>query len=63
MIWKRYGLKAQKLIAQGNALGKRVLWCTPCKGKSKLNILKVKCFCPFRAQVISVLQSQGVALG
>ena len=36
-----YGLKAQKPIAQGNALGKRATRCTPYRGKSKCNAMAV----------------------
>ncbi len=33
-MWFRYGLKAQKLLAQGIALGMMANSKTPCKGKS-----------------------------
>ena len=33
-MWFRYGLKAQKLLAQGIALGKMAISKAPCKGKS-----------------------------
>ena len=33
-MWFKYGLKAQKLLAQGIALGIMVISKTPCKGKS-----------------------------
>ena len=46
-----HGLKAQKLIAQGSALGNRVIKCTPCKGKSKHNTSMFKRFCPCRAHI------------
>ena len=32
--WFKYGLKAQKLIAQGIALGMMAISKAPCKGKS-----------------------------
>ena len=32
--WFKYGLKAQKLLAQGIALGMMAISKTPCKGKS-----------------------------
>ena len=32
--WFRNGLKAQKLLAQGSALGTLAVSNTPCKGKS-----------------------------
>ena len=33
-MWPKNGLKAQKLIAQGNALGIVAVSKAPCKGKS-----------------------------
>jgi len=33
----KYGLKAQKLLAQGIALGIMAISKTPCKGKSFIN--------------------------
>ena len=33
-MWFKYGLKAQKLLAQGSALGIMAISKTPCKGKS-----------------------------
>ena len=33
-MWFKYGLKAQKLLAQGSALGMMAICKTPCKGKS-----------------------------
>ena len=33
-MWFKYGLKAQKLLAQGIALGIMAISKTPCKGKS-----------------------------
>ena len=33
-MWFRYGLKAQKLLAQGNTLGISAISLAPCKGKS-----------------------------
>ena len=33
-MWFRYGLKAQKLLAQGNTLGISAIRLAPCKGKS-----------------------------
>ena len=29
-MWFKYGLKAQKLLAQGNTLGKPAMYNTPC---------------------------------
>jgi len=33
-MWLNYGLKAQKLLAQGIALGMMAISKAPCKGKS-----------------------------
>ena len=33
-MWFKYGLKAQKLLAQGSALGMMAIRKTPFKGKS-----------------------------
>ena len=33
-MWFRHGLKAQKLLAQGNTLGISAIHLAPCKGKS-----------------------------
>ena len=33
-MWFRHGLKAQKLLAQGNTLGISAIRLAPCKGKS-----------------------------
>ena len=38
--WFKYGLKAQKLLAQGIALGKVAINNAPCKGKSFFNIIR-----------------------
>ena len=35
--WFKYGLKAQKLLAQGIALGIIAISVSPCKGKSLIN--------------------------
>ena len=48
-MWFKYGLKAQKLLAQGNALGIIAISKAPCKGKSFVNCLIFESFCPFRA--------------
>ena len=36
-MWLKYGLKAQKLLAQGIALGMMAISKAPCKGKSLIN--------------------------
>ena len=40
-MWFKYGLKAQKLLAQGIALGIIVVSNTPCKGKSLIYCLAI----------------------
>ena len=42
--WFMYGLKAQKLLAQGSALGIMTISKAPCKGKSFVNCLVLKAF-------------------
>ena len=39
-MWFKYGLKAQKLLAQGIALGMMAISKTPCKGKSLMYCLE-----------------------
>ena len=41
-MWFKYGLKAQKLLAQGIALGVVAISKAPCKGKSFVNYLILK---------------------
>ena len=51
-MWFKYGLKAQKLLAQGIALGIIAINKTPCKGKSFVYCLVAwffESFCPYRA--------------
>ena len=36
-MWFKYGLKAQKLLAQGSTLGIIAISKAPCKGKSLVN--------------------------
>ena len=43
-MWFRYGLKAQKLLAQGNTLGIIAISKAPCKGKSLVNTRFFKAF-------------------
>ena len=38
-MWFKYGLKAQKLLAQGIALGIEAVSKAPCKGKSFVDCL------------------------
>ena len=50
--WFKYGLKAQKLLAQGNALGIKAINKAPCKGKSLM----------FTLEFLKLLPLQGVGL-
>ena len=48
-MWLKYGLKAQKLLAQGIALGIMAISKAPCKGKSFVYCQVFESFCPYRA--------------
>ena len=48
-VQKQHALKGQKLLAQGIALGIMAISKAPCKGKSLINCLVFKSFCPYRA--------------
>ena len=48
-MWLKYGLKAQKLLAQGIALGIMAISKAPCKGKSFVYCQVFENFCPYRA--------------
>ena len=48
-MWFKYGLKAQKLLAQGIALGIMAVNKAPCKGKSFMYCLEFYTLCPYRA--------------
>ena len=39
-MWLKYGLKAQKLLAQGIALGIMAICNAPCKGNSFISCLE-----------------------
>ena len=43
-MWLKYGLKAQKLLAQGSALGIIAISKAPCKGKSFIYTQYFKAF-------------------
>ena len=58
-MWFKYGLKAQKLLAQGNALGIIAANKAPCKGKSFVYMKLL----PFQGDFVLFLATQGVALG
>ena len=51
-MWFKYGLKAQKLLAQGIALGIMAISKAPCKGKSFVYCQVFESFCPYRATVL-----------
>ena len=61
-MWFKYGLKAQKLLAQGNTLGIMAVNKAPCKGKSFINsgILKLL---PLQGDRFASVITQGDALG
>ena len=62
-MWFKNGLKAQKPLAQGIALGIIAISKAPCKGKSFVYCLVIESFCPFRATLLFVNITQGDALG
>ena len=62
-MWFKNGLKAQKPLAQGIALGIIAVNKAPCKGKSFVFRLELESFCPFRATGLRPLKTQGDALG
>ena len=45
-MWFKHGLKAQKLLAQGNTLGRQAVNNAPCKGKSFIYCPAFENFCP-----------------
>ena len=51
-MWFKYGLKAQKLLAQGIALGIMAISKAPCKGKSFVYCQVFESFCPYKATVL-----------
>ena len=51
-MWFKYGLKAQKLLAQGIALGIMAISKAPCKGKM-----------PLQGDRLAPVITQGDALG
>ena len=62
-MWFKYGLKAQKLLAQGNTLGIIAVNKAPCKGKSFVNCTVLGSFCPYRATGGASIITQGDAPG
>ena len=61
-MWFKYGLKAQKLLAQGIALGVVAISKAPCKGKSFVNCLVLKLL-PLQGDRFAAVITQGDALG
>ena len=59
----KYGLKAQKLLAQGIALGIIAINKTPCKGKSFVNCLILLKLLPLQGDKLASMITQGAALG
>ena len=61
--WFKYGLKAQKLLAQGIALGIIAINKAPCKGKSIVNCLILLKLLPLQGDKLASMITQGAALG
>ena len=59
----KYGLKAQKLLTQGIALGIMAIGKTPCKGKSFMYCLDFLKLLPLQGDRFASKITQGVALG
>ena len=58
-----HGLKAQKLLAQGSALGIMAIGKAPCKGKSFINCRGVLRLLPLQGDRLASKITQGAALG
>ena len=61
-MWFKFGLKAQKLLAQGIALGIIAISKAPCKGKSFINPWFLKPL-PLQGDKFASVITQGDALG
>ena len=61
-MWFKNGLKAQKLLAQGSALGIIAISKAPCKGKSFINPWFLKLL-PLQGDKFASIITQGDALG
>ena len=59
-MWFKYGLKAQKLLAQGIALGIMAISKAPCKGKSFVNCLEFLKLLPLQGDRFADVITQGV---
>ena len=62
-MWFKYGLKAQKLLAQGIALGIMAISKAPCKGKSLMFLPGVLKLLPLQGDKFASVITQGAALG
>ena len=62
-MWFKYGLKAQKLLAQGIALGIIAISKAPCKGKSLINKPGSLKLLPLQGDRVASIITQGDALG
>ena len=62
-MWFKYGLKAQKLLAQGIALGIMAVGKAPCKGKSFMFCLEFLKLLPLQGDRFASVITQGDALG
>ena len=62
-MWFKYGLKAQKLLAQGIALGIIAINKAPCKGKSFVNCLIILKIYPLQGDKLASIITKGAALG
>ena len=51
-MWFKYGLKAQKLLAQGIALGMMAISKTPCKGESFMFCLEFLKLLPLQGALL-----------
>ena len=62
-MWFKNGLKAQKLLAQGIALGIMAISKAPCKGKSLMFLPGVLKLLPLQGDKFVAVITQGDALG
>ena len=62
-MWLKYGLKAQKLLAQGSALGIVTVSNAPCKGKSFKTHTEIYKAFDLTGRIADCYYTQGAALG
>ena len=62
-MWFKNGLKAQKLLAQGIALGIMAISKAPCRGKSLMFLPGVLKLLPLQGDKFVSVITQGDALG